>query len=612
MRQAATQDSYLTAWFRRGKGGGSVHRRGERPFAPTRRESRPLICPTTVNPSLNRDPRAETGRWLVAPALALGLVLRLLDLGGRNTWYDEISSILFAEKDLATIVRATAADTMPPLYYFLLHFWLLLGNNLWVARSLSVLLSVGTIVVAFAIGRRLFGARVALIASLLVALNPFQIYYGQEVRMYSLLALSQLLAIYFLLRCLDSSSFGNWTGFALSQSVAMYTHNAAFLSLATLDVLALGIWWLFHVRHAATRSGLTEQVTASTDIQRINGWMQAGYQVIRCSNPMTPSPRGLSSLVGPSVEGRSVPLIKDLILANLSIAVLFLPWLFYLPGQLAKVTRAFWTQTPGVAEVVRSIVVFTFNLPSPTPWSFPILLAVSLLLSALVVYSIGKAVRPAGREFQALLFFATVCFSAPIVLAVLVSLVRPIYVERVLIAPSILYLILLAWAAERLRPRFMAPVLLVPVILVSAWSLLAYYQYDGFPRVAFPRVVDSLKDSVQAGDVIVHDNKLTFFPAYYLRRDLPQRFLPDPDWSMNDTLAGQTQDALGLRASALAEAVEGKSRVWFVVFEKSLTEAREQGRANENVEWLDSRLQLASKQSFGDLSVYLYTRISNP
>ncbi|MDO8670991.1 MAG: hypothetical protein Q7O66_06115 [Dehalococcoidia bacterium] len=57
--------------------------------------------------------REGYGSWLVAPALIVGLALRLFNLGERNTWYDEISSILFAEKGLSAIIKATAADTMP-------------------------------------------------------------------------------------------------------------------------------------------------------------------------------------------------------------------------------------------------------------------------------------------------------------------------------------------------------------------------------------------------------------------------------------------------------------------------------------------------------------------
>lgn len=77
--------------------------------------------------------------------------------------------------------------------------------------------------------------------------------------------------------------------------------------------------------------------------------------------------------------------------------------------------------------------------------------------------------------------------------------------------------------------------------------------------VVFPRVVAHLEERLQPGDVIIHDNKLTFFPAYYFNRDLPQKFLADPELSSSDTLAAQTQETPGLMASSLEAAVGGKS-----------------------------------------------------
>ena len=56
-------------------------------------------------------------------------------------------------------------------------------------RSLSALIGVGVAAMIYAIGRRISPA-LALTAALLAALNPFQVYYSQEARMYMLLALA--------------------------------------------------------------------------------------------------------------------------------------------------------------------------------------------------------------------------------------------------------------------------------------------------------------------------------------------------------------------------------------------------------------------------------------
>ncbi|MGB9799944.1 MAG: hypothetical protein ACPLUL_07620 [Thermanaerothrix sp.] len=55
---------------------------------------------------------------LLGLVLLLGLVVRLYRLADRGIWYDDAFSILLSERPLNLIVQGTAADTMPPLYFF--------------------------------------------------------------------------------------------------------------------------------------------------------------------------------------------------------------------------------------------------------------------------------------------------------------------------------------------------------------------------------------------------------------------------------------------------------------------------------------------------------------
>ena len=75
------------------------------------------------------------------------------------------------------------------VYFLLLHFWLMLGSSLGFLRGLSVLFSVATIPVIYALGARLFGRNAGLIAAWLLAINAFHIRYAQEIRGYAMVAL---------------------------------------------------------------------------------------------------------------------------------------------------------------------------------------------------------------------------------------------------------------------------------------------------------------------------------------------------------------------------------------------------------------------------------------
>src|SRR3990172_3519873 len=129
----------------------------------------------------------KTKHWIFLGAiLLLALGLRLYEAGSREIFYDDAFSYFLAKQSLGQIVAGTAADTMPPLYYFLLHYWMKLGESIFVLRLLGVVLSIGMIGVVFDLGRRLAGAAAGLWAALIVAVGPFQIYHAQELRMYTL------------------------------------------------------------------------------------------------------------------------------------------------------------------------------------------------------------------------------------------------------------------------------------------------------------------------------------------------------------------------------------------------------------------------------------------
>lgn len=129
--------------------------------------------------------------------LALAAGLRFYRLGEQSLWADEGNSAALAARSLARIAQDAAADIHPPLYYWLLHFWShLFGHSEVALRSLSAIVGVGLVYVIYLIGRRLQSEQMGLTAALIAAINPLQIYYAQEARMYALLGLWSGLALY--------------------------------------------------------------------------------------------------------------------------------------------------------------------------------------------------------------------------------------------------------------------------------------------------------------------------------------------------------------------------------------------------------------------------------
>ena len=88
-------------------------------------------------------------RWLiivvpvVAAALSLWIGLR------QSVWFDEAYSIMVAKRSASEIIRLSALDTHPPLYYLVLKIWAnVFGWSELALRSLSVIFYGASIAVA--------------------------------------------------------------------------------------------------------------------------------------------------------------------------------------------------------------------------------------------------------------------------------------------------------------------------------------------------------------------------------------------------------------------------------------------------------------------------------
>lgn len=186
---------------------------------------------------------------LLCAIFLLALALRSFRLDGQSLWSDEGVSVALAQCDLATIARDAAHDIHPPLYYYLLHFWVrLFGSSEIAVRSLSLLCGLLLVLFIYLLGRALFDERVALVASFLAAISPFQIYYSQETRMYILVALLGAISLFLFLKFAkatrEEDAASLWPTVALYTfftTLALYTHYFA-LTIFLVTNVAYALW----------------------------------------------------------------------------------------------------------------------------------------------------------------------------------------------------------------------------------------------------------------------------------------------------------------------------------------------------------------------------------
>lgn len=214
-----------------------------------------MTAPAAVAPAARRiDLRAAHSTLLgadTAIVVALCVVaaaLRFATLGVQSFDYDESFTVGILHGSLGhALHRLPITESTPPLYYILAWLWTrLFGLNEVGVRSLSALLGTALVPVAFFTARSLGSRRAGLIAGLLVAVNPFLVWYSQEARTYALLALLSALSFWAFVRALDEPGARRLAIWALASAAAVLSHYfAAYL------VAAEAVWLVVATRRRA-------------------------------------------------------------------------------------------------------------------------------------------------------------------------------------------------------------------------------------------------------------------------------------------------------------------------------------------------------------------------
>jgi mannosyltransferase len=197
-------------------------------------------------PALTGRTRLLAGVGVVL-VVAVGLVLRFWTRSG--LWLDEALTVDIARLPLHAIPEALKHDGAPPLYYYLLHFWMaIFGQSNDAVRALSGVIAVLTLPVAWLCGKRFGGRAVAWTTLVLLASAPFAVYYGTEARMYALVILLTGLGFLALQRAIEAPRPGNLIAVAVVAAALLYTQ---YWSLYLIGVT--GLWLLVPIVRARRR-----------------------------------------------------------------------------------------------------------------------------------------------------------------------------------------------------------------------------------------------------------------------------------------------------------------------------------------------------------------------
>lgn len=173
--------------------------------------------------------------------MVLAAVLGSIALGRRSFWLDESVSVTIARLNWPSFLHAihTSEGNMS-LYHLILFGWTrFAGDSELAVRSFSVLAGIASVGTVYLLAKRLAGARVAALASLLLAVNPLFVRYAQEARGYELSLFLVILASYLFVRGLERPSWAIWIAYALAAGLSAYAHVFALLVPASHAIALL-------------------------------------------------------------------------------------------------------------------------------------------------------------------------------------------------------------------------------------------------------------------------------------------------------------------------------------------------------------------------------------
>ena len=182
-------------------------------------------------------------RWPLILLALLSFSLGIYRLDSQSLWYDEGVSAYLTRLSLPELTVWTAEDIQPPLYYYLLYFWVrAAGWSEFSLRYASLFFGVLMIPAVWAVAARILGKKAGLLSALFTATSPLYLWYCREARMYTMLTFFCLLCLRLFLEIRKEgpslSRLLAWSGLL---AAALYTHYFAAFLMVSFAFMALSL-----------------------------------------------------------------------------------------------------------------------------------------------------------------------------------------------------------------------------------------------------------------------------------------------------------------------------------------------------------------------------------
>jgi mannosyltransferase len=496
-------------------------------------------------------PAGTVGLGVGVALCVLAGVLGSLRLATKGLWHDEAYSDAVARLDPSTIWRVfTHGDSFNGLYYGLLHLWTRWGEGEAWLRLPSVSFGIGAVYVLFVLNRRLFGSTTAVIASILLAINPFFVRYLQEARPYALALFLVVLATYLFILALENSSMVRWIAYGGVCGLAIWAHFFSAWVIAS-HIISLPL------RRSRPRLG----------------HLAAGYGTTAfLLTPLMVLLSLTNQLERPFIERPTLRSFETLFLAL--------------------------TGGSDTSGAIGKLLLIAFFLAS----------CVALVSAARVLIDPRKGPR-SPEAWRIVLVLLWLGF--PILGTFVASIMwTPSFLPRYLIVALPALVTVAALGVSMLNPRALRGAALAVLVALSIPPLVSYYRADLKEGEDWRRAVAYVVRADHPGDGVVFLSRYGRRPfEYYLRRLADGSALtpvyPGMPWGCYTPVLADLD--IESTAAAATRLENGASRVWVVLLWGGFANRHQDPRPLEAV--LTREFQQESRRAFGtELEVRLYVR----
>lgn len=341
--------------------------------------------------------------------LVIAAALRWYNNVAVSLWHDEAFSALYIKYGWGEMMHRIILDVHPPLYYLVLRIWsYMFGDTLASLRTLSIILGVMTVWAGYLFVKKAFkSVNLGLIAALFLAINPFQIQYALEARMYTLGTFIVMFSSWLLLRALESRRKKDWVYYGIFAAAAFYTHYYLLFSVAAQALYALFV--IFK-----------------------NGDWRATFK-----------------------ENQLV----NIVLSGIVAIILYLPWVPALLEQVTRVAGGFWIPPMDRWSIPSTIWKISFggdiiNHNSLIVWT---IVAVGLVCYFLKKYKDQEK------------WLVALGLIIPFLAAIALSIRSDIYLDRYFVFASLSMSIMAALALSAIPKAYLRRGLVVLFIIMSVW-----------------------------------------------------------------------------------------------------------------------------------------------